>query len=112
MGFCDSDQASVRAERHVTYWTTPVRVTELHDNVPPDHHAEQQQAKGKGHGIRLGSLDPVASKFVILFLVIIGVIIGFAGLFMCSEREIAIKRAQKRLKDEENFSIDNASTHS
>jgi len=66
----------------------------------------------KGHGIRLGSLDPVASKFVILFLVIIGVIIGFAGLFMCSEREIAIKRAQKRLKDEENFSIDNASTHS
>ena len=33
---------------------------------------------------------------VILFLVIIGVIIGFAGLFMCSEREIAIKRAQKR----------------
>lgn len=69
-------------------------------------------SQGKGHGIRLGSLDPVASKFVILFLVIIGVIIGFAGLFMCSEREIAIKRAQKRLKDEENFSIDNASTHS
>jgi len=69
-------------------------------------------SRGKGHGIRLGGLDPVASKFVILFLVIIGVIIGFAGLFMCSEREIAIKRAQKRLKDEDNFSIDNASTHS
>jgi len=66
----------------------------------------------KGHGIRLGSLDPVASKFVILFLVIIGVVIGFAALFMCSEREIAIKRAQKRLKDEENFSVDNASAHS
>ncbi|KAL5270235.1 hypothetical protein ACHWQZ_G001091 [Mnemiopsis leidyi] len=66
--------------------------------------------KARGNGIRLGSLDPVASKFVILFLVIIGVIIGFAGLFMCSEREIAVKRAQKRLKDEENFSI--GSTHS
>lgn len=66
----------------------------------------------KGHGIRLGGLDPVSSKFIILFLVIIGVIIGFAALFMCSEREIAIKRAQKRLKDEENYSIDNASTHS
>ena len=33
---------------------------------------------------------------VILFLVIIGVIIGFGALFMCSEREIANKRANKR----------------
>lgn len=66
-----------------------------------------------GHGIRLGSLDPVASKFVILFLVIIGVIISFAGLFMCSEREIAVKRANKRLKgDTDNHSIDNLSSHS
>ncbi|XP_063688778.1 uncharacterized protein LOC134821897 isoform X1 [Bolinopsis microptera] len=115
--------APVRAERHVTYWTTPVRVTEErdersnngnHGNNGTENAAQLSggDSPEKGHGIRLGSLDPVASKFVILFLVIIGVIIGFAGLFMCSEREIAIKRAQKRLKDEENFSIDNASTHS
>lgn len=65
--------------------------------------------KELSHGIRLGDLDPVASKFVILFLVIIGVVIGFGALFLCSEREIANKRANKR-KQENNVSVD--SVHS
>ncbi|KAL5270232.1 hypothetical protein ACHWQZ_G001091 [Mnemiopsis leidyi] len=101
-------KAPARSIRDVTdRWVTPVMITEHHD--PPKSSA-LNGSSARGNGIRLGSLDPVASKFVILFLVIIGVIIGFAGLFMCSEREIAVKRAQKRLKDEENFSI--GSTHS
>eukprot|EP00116_Pleurobrachia_bachei_P005741 sb/3466003/ len=100
-----------------TDWTTAQHVTSP-DRVEPTQAAAavEQTTESpwleRSRGIRLGRLDPVASKFVILFLVIIGVIIGFAALFLCSEREIAIKRASKsRLKDnEDRISID--STHS
>lgn len=69
-------------------------------------YCEEEEA----HGIKLGNLDPVASKFVILFLVIIGVIIGFGALFLCSERELANKRASKKKKQDQNhISLDEGS---
>jgi len=76
-----------------------------YDKIDTEYCVEEES-----HGIKLGNLDPVASKFVILFLVIIGVIIGFGALFLCSERELANKRASKKKKQDQNhISLDEGS---